>query len=820
ALRGVRAHLAASEGELQVRLEATDARLAGGGAELAPLAVRAQLNVRARAQGWQLSAEDLELTQGESSLAGRFTLHGSPGQPVQLDGAATLRALELGPLASALAAHYPPLARLTEGRVERAAFEVHEALDGPLGPGRALGPRTGGTLELRELALAGAGTPALRGLDARLTLRGGELTALLRHGELQGFAIETGRVRWRPGAARGQLQARLRGRAEDALSWLRTQPALAAYAPGSDLEAQGATRLELDLTGSPEELDLARSRLTALLEGVSLRPLAGVPALEGLRGTLRLRAGELRGSVNGRWLRGPATVTVSTRSLQGSSSVTLSGRGSADLREALPTSADGPPPLSGSTDWSAQLTLQPGAPDTAFVLRAEAPLTAVVSRLPDPLAKSAGSALPLHIQAQGGADAAQLRFGVGERLNGVLALERRDAQWRIARGAVLCGAGGAPVLPEAALLSVRGALPRLDLTAYLALWQQQARAPVLPPVSAELAAQALLLGPQAYPDSELTLTAGSAGGQLELRGPELAGSLSWPSQGDGVHRAQLRLARLTLAQPEQGLAAAAGLLELFGPTLRVDIGALRGAGDLLGAVGATVSRRADELLIEDLLWQGPQLQGSGRAQCALRGGGCALNLHLASHDLATTLATLGWRPDLTAPRARLEGELHWAHSAPLATLGGHLHMQIESGQARASEVGAPFPLFVVPALLSALEPQAEDSAARVLPFQSLSADFDLERGIARTTNMHLDGEAEILVRGRVGLASGDYDSEALILRGEDRLPQPMRRLAATPRIAALWLALRGWLAGEGHGRAPPTLYLRGPWQDPTVTPAE
>ena len=86
----------------------------------------------------------------------------------------------------------------------------------------------------------------------------------------------------------------------------------------------------------------------------------------------------------------------------------------------------------------------------------------------------------------------------------------------------------------------------------------------------------------------------------------------------------------------------------------------------------------------------------------------------------------------------------------------------------------------------------------------MTADFALRDGLARTANLHLDGaDAEILVRARVNLLARDYDGEAFILRGEERLPSALRGLGPTPRVAALWLSLRQWFTGtapEEHGR--------------------
>jgi uncharacterized protein YhdP len=93
----------------------------------------------------------------------------------------------------------------------------------------------------------------------------------------------------------------------------------------------------------------------------------------------------------------------------------------------------------------------------------------------------------------------------------------------------------------------------------------------------------------------------------------------------------------------------------------------------------------------------------------------------------------------------------------------------------------------------------------------------LSAGEATTSNLHLDGDAEILMRGRTGLVARDYDQQVWILRGEGRLPAAVRRLGPTPRVAAAWLSLRELFAGargEEGSRAP--LHLQGSWDDPIV----
>jgi uncharacterized protein YhdP len=216
--------------------------------------------------------------------------------------------------------------------------------------------------------------------------------------------------------------------------------------------------------------------------------------------------------------------------------------------------------------------------------------------------------------------------------------------------------------------------------------------------------------------------------------------------------------------------------------------------------------------------------GDAQADARCLEGLCTLAFRLESADAAAALSAFGFSPDVSASHAQLGGQLHWAPQAsnPLATLGGSLHMHMENGimgPAADAPLGT-FALLSVPALLAGMAQEPGAAAQSALRFAQLTADYEVHDGQAVTPGLHFDGDAEILVRGRVGLSSGDYDEQAWILHGEDRLPAAVRRLGPSPRVAALWLSLRELLGREAAEQAQTALHLRGRWSDPIVTPLE
>lgn len=180
---------------------------------------------------------------------------------------------------------------------------------------------------------------------------------------------------------------------------------------------------------------------------------------------------------------------------------------------------------------------------------------------------------------------------------------------------------------------------------------------------------------------------------------------------------------------------------------------------------------------------------------------------------------LGFRGDLSAATGTLSGEISWqprTEGSWLASATGTLSMRFEDGTAHRPDRTAnarPFPLLGVPELLGGIG----GPGSRDIEFKRLDATFVLHDGQATTTDLHFDGDAEILLRGRVGLLARDYDYEAWVLRGEERIPASVRRLPSAPRVAAAWLSLRELVGGESVNRSRTVFRLRGTWSDPEVT---
>jgi uncharacterized protein YhdP len=837
-LSGLTAHLAGADDSVVADLQAPAAhlRLVRAQAQVVDqLEFATRLMLQPVGGGWQLRSDDLEVRRGLMSLAatGSIAAAAAGGAP-RIDAHVALKDADIALLARVLGADtlatLGSAARLTAGRIESADFVWRGPLDTPA-PWNDAATQFVGELALRDASLAALDPwPAAHDIDARIAWRGSRGHALIARAASGSFQLSAANLAWDSLGTQPLLRftGRLAGNAQEALAWLRAQPQLAAWAPAvGNIDLRGETVVDLDVTQAAARGTRAapapRARIVALLDGDELRPVVGLPPLAALRGTLAFADGHLQHStLTGQWLGGPVSLGVGERREHGVALLAISGRGVMDARQAL-LAAGGraeDAQLSGSTEWSAALAVSGGAePSSAhWQLRADSNLVGLASQLPQPLAKAAAATLPLHLELQGSRAAGQLQLSLGERLQAVAALARSADSWRIERGALRLAAS-APALPAEPVVELDGRVASVDLAACLALWRQASRDAALPPLRAHLYAAQLLAGARSYPEVSVVAQASGGGGALQLQSSQLAGLARWPAHIDSDHPAMVHLANFDLAQPAD-VALAAALAAVLAPHAELSIDALSWQGRQLGGLHALLAAHGDELDVSELKLSGAAGEAKGQASCA--GSACRVSFSLDSLDAAATLAAFGLRRELTASRASLGGELHWSAQAavPLATLGGRLHMELEEGATQlltGDAQAAPFALLSVPALLAAMAPDNAPQAPG-LQFARLAANYELHDGEATTTDLHFDGDAEILMRGRVGLVAGDYDEEAWVLHGEQRLPAAVRRFVPTPRVAAAWLSLRELFAGAE--RTPAALRLRGTWNDPIVTPAE
>jgi uncharacterized protein YhdP len=789
-LKAIPVRLRATESELALEIDAHAAQLqlaADPEHPMETLKLVSRAFVTRGGSGWRVAVPRFEFKDesAEGEMSGVLVAETPEGEPL-LDVRGTIAHADIGKLQLRFAGGVTQVfgaagLRVGAGRIENGAFEFRGRLDA-MDTARFVG-----SFNVRHARIPSDSTwPETDGLNANVEWNGPHVSASVSEGHTGDFELESVEAQWdASGAQPARFTGRAHGRLETALALMRSSPDLQQQAPHlQELAASGDALFDFDITvpsaaalapaGSPQ----LSARISTVLEGVQFRLAPDLPPVESLRGAVTYDSGRLqRSTLSATWLGGPLTLKIAERRDRRGSALTVQAQGFIDARKLVALSQIRPlAEISGETAWTGDFAYIPpnGAAPARWMGRADSSLIGVVSELPAPLTKSASATLPLHVEISGTGDSSELRANLADRLRAALALNvvnRED--WKIDRAAIRLG-GGPVALPDDNVIQVRGHVKRIDAPAYVVAWQKLRSA-----------------APETHPD-------------IDISSDEL-------TFGDRVYDDANVQVAATAANP------AASALRIEAP--------------LFGVLTGTVLPEPKALAFNDLRLKRQALTGTGSLRCGDDLASCRAAFDVQSTDVAASLADLGFRPDLSAARGALSGEIVWRprqDTSWLESAAGTLSMRFDDGVAHSPDGGnpaRPLGLLTVPALLGGISRHAATTAPSApdigepgdLKFRRLDAHFQLHDGQATTSDLHFDGDAEILVRGRMGLLAGDYDHEAWVLRGEERLPLSMRRLASVPRVAAAWMTLRELIGGDPTSRSRIVLRLRGSSSEPVVT---
>jgi uncharacterized protein YhdP len=859
-LSGLTVGVAGNESQLTADIQSHAARLELAQSRQYPLAnlhVSSRLLVTGTAAGWRIATEEFLLQHQRATL----TLSGELRGDAAGDPGALLPDPKIAARGSLTGADIPFVerllgentaqafgavaSRLTAGRIQNAQFELRGPISElPFGGGGGFT----GSLTLRDAIVSGGDLwPDAQGIDAHVEWRGARIQATIEAGHAGPFQLAAAGAQWdAAGQSPTRLTGQIKGRLEEAIAWIHDHPRLQQYAPDvKDLDASGNAAFDFNVSVPPGSADSAQPQVTArvstVIDGGRLKAVADLPPMEGISGSFVFDAGHVQHTIlTGTWLGGPVVLQVGERREKGTRVFAVQAQGALNAQQ-LANLANASGTVQGSTEWTGELVYVPAgiSQPAHWRMRADSSLVGLVSSLPEPLAKRSGVAVPVHLEVTGTDESAQLRASLGDRVRGLFALKSRpDVGWAVDRGAVRFG-GATLALPSEPVVMIRGRINQLDLPAYVMAWQRLRR-DSLPAIRARMVAGRMSVAGRSYDEVTLQAERTAAGTELRIDSGGIAGVARWPTPPGAAHSAgaagvaqpaELRLARLDLpdtAVPSESVGLIAGLA----PTVLVVVDELHWRDRLLGRLTATVAAQDKQLAVDEARLVNGSHEAHGSLHCQTDAPTCLLHFAVDSSDAAATLEDFGFTPELAAARGSLTGDLEWRPAAEqpwLASLRGTLSLRLAEGTllgGAENPAERPFALLAVPALVRGLH---EPGAAGVpltrqhqeLRFTSLEADFEVRDGQATTSNLHFDGDAEILMRGRTGLVSSDYDQQVWVLRGEERLPAAVRRFGATPRLAAVWLSLRDLLAGGGDpDRSPAVLRLQGSWNDPIVVAAK
>lgn len=623
-----------------------------------------------------------------------------------------------------------------------------------------------------------------------------------------------------------------KGPAQDALQFMRNTPIGGWTGHALDLaQASGTVSGKLALQIPLEHAERTSVQGQVLLNGNELRLRPDLPPFQNVRARAEFSDSGLQiPSAQARWLGGELKVEGGS---QADRSLLLRAQGAASaeglraatefgpLASGLAARLHGLTPFQFKGVWHAQ----------GSELSLQSPLTGLGANLPEPFAKPAEAGWPLQLVWRTDAQRVDsLRIGLGPQAQGLLEWKPGQAL----RGSLRVGAGAEPVLPEQGLwLNLN--LPRLDLDAWRAVLRglgpgngngtpAPSRVALQTP---ELRVAGRTLRDIAAGASRDMEVGGRPVWRLTLQSQQLSGYAEWQEGGPSGQPGQLlaRLTRLSLPKSEaeradQALDEASGPLP--GLDLVVEDFELRGMqlGRLEVRANGAPAGQPWALSQLDLLHPAATLRARGawRPQTHRT----ELDWQLQLDNSGQWLSALGLPDTLRDGRGELKGRLSWRGS-PLSfdipNLDGQFSVQLGAGQFLKAQPGAARLLGVLSlqSLPRRLLFDWRDVFADGFAFDDFGGDVQIERGIARSSNLRMRGpQASVLMDGSADLLRETADFKVLMVPDVNAGGASLAYAAINPAVGLTTflaqLILRRPIAAAGTQQ----FHITGPWADPKV----
>lgn len=474
----------------------------------------------------------------------------------------------------------------------------------------------------------------------------------------------------------------------------------------------------------------------------------------------------------------------------------------------------------GAADWTVDLAVRRGidaqAPTSTRVVYAS-DLDGIAIDFPAPIGKPASMARALALQVQLSADetlAPELHLQLGPQARLLAEVGDRDRDFR---GQLQFGPETPRDLPARGL-RVSGSTTELDIAGW-AGW-------VLATATGD-PAQALLsdidLGVGA---DRLRLDRSEGPWLLRVDGPAAAGQVRFEA-GDAQRPAAVvaQFERLHLPEPGSGVGELS-ISPTLVPTLHLWARDLRIGGAALGEARIEAFPSDGGLRIDLLEARSPHLEihASGDWRSTPQGQESRLRIRMLSEDLGRMLSGLGFAGLIAGGQTLAEIDAHWRgapHAFALERLTGAIDVSIGQGRFLDVDPGAGriFGLLSLRELPRRLSLDFRDLFQSGMSFDRIEGRFQLADGNAWTENLTVRGPAaDILIIGRTGLASRDYDQQVMVSPRVSGMLPMIGVLAGGPVGAAAGFLAQGVVgAGEDIERSSRVHYsVAGSWEKPVV----
>ncbi|MGA0031719.1 MAG: YhdP family protein [Burkholderiales bacterium] len=524
------------------------------------------------------------------------------------------------------------------------------------------------------------------------------------------------------------------------------------------MSARGRGRLALKLTLPLRTM--GNSKVSGAYQFIDnqLEPAVGMPPLEQVNGRLEFTEAAVRvPNATAVFLGGPLTITAGSQR-DAAVNIRFQGRINADAARRA-GGVEWVRHMRGSTDWRGTLVVR----NKRVNVTAESTLRGLAVNLPVPFTKTAAEELPLRVERRfTGPRQERISVSVGKLVNALLYRSGEGKDARIERGTVRFGEGAAAE-PDKPGIAITGAIPVIDLDGWLALLGEGGGGGM------QVAGMDLRIGEVEWFDrrfAPLTLTAVQQPGalQINLKGRDVDGALSWRAQGKG--RLTARLRRLAVPAKDPVAVAAAAPVEAPDtrspdlPALDVVIDEFHLASLALGRLELQATPQQSDWRIERLRLSNPEsvLNLDGIWQSWLTRPGTRVNVRLKVNDIGKFLTRLGYPEGVRRGVAKVEGNLAWAGSPQridYPSLTGNFVLDAGKGQFLKLEpgIGKLLGILSLQSLPRRITLDFRDIFSEGLAFDEIVGAIKVDKGVAITDNLRITGPAaRINMSGQVDLA--------------------------------------------------------------------
>ena len=625
--------------------------------------------------------------------------------------------------------------------------------DGKRGLFEVAGKVTGGTLEYAP------GWPKIENIAVDLLFRNARMEIAAHQGNTDGMQISKTRAVIADLLSLDEIlevEGEARGPTGDMIKFIENSPVSAMiddFTEGMGASGNGNFKLKLAIPLRRNQ----DSRVAGSYQFVNNRVFLGAdfPPLEQVNGRLEFtESAVVIPRITALVLGELATIGGATQK-DGSVRINAQGRATAVGMRGL-ADQQITRNLGGATDWRGMITIRKKQADILL----ESTLVGLAVNLPAPFGKKATDPVPLRFEKKiTGVKQDLLLLNYGKALAAVLSRNHENGKTTIERGSVNLGA--AAVLPPQPGIWLSGELALLDLDHWRSLLGQSSAETQLPGFTGlNLKFGAVDAFGKRFNDLRISAKRQEGAWQAKIESRELAGNLRWNPDGRG--RLQARLGHLTI--PDSAPAKLGVPVETPQekelPALDIIADSFSARQKKLGKLELLAVQEGEDWRIEKLHINNPDgaLQMDGLWQGWRRRPMTNANLHLEAQDLGKLLARLGYPEAVKRGTAKLDGQLSWAgspHDIDFPSLAGNLKLEAKNGQFLKIEPGAGklLGLLSLQSLPRRLTLDFRDIFSEGFAFDSISGSARINRGVARTDDLRLEGPAaKVRMQGETDLA--------------------------------------------------------------------